>query len=64
MSNKKIKRTENDFKLDNREQRSAKRSVSISSSHEVKKKKKSGSTSKRYKANLTCVICDGDAHGN
>jgi len=63
MSNKKIKRTENDFKLDNREQRSAKRSVSINSSHEVKKKK-SGSTSKRYKALLTCVICDGDAHGN
>lgn len=26
--------------------------------------KNSGSTSKRYKALLTCVICTGDAHGN
>jgi hypothetical protein len=63
MSNKKIKRIVNNFQVDNDEQRSAKRSVSISSSHEVNKKK-SGSTSKYYKALLTCVICDGDAHGN
>jgi hypothetical protein len=63
MSNIKIKRTDNNFQGDNHEQRSAKRSVSIKSSHEVNKKK-SGSTSRRYKALLTCVICDGDAHGN
>jgi hypothetical protein len=63
MSNIKIKRTGNNFQRDNHEQRSAKRSVSIISSHEVNKKK-SKSTSRRYKALLTCVICDGDAHGN
>jgi hypothetical protein len=63
MSNKNIERIVNIFEGDNHEEPSGKRSVSISSSHEVKKKK-SGSTSKRYKALLTCVICDGDAHGN
>jgi hypothetical protein len=27
-------------------------------------KKNPGRNSKRYKALLTCVICNGDAHGN
>jgi len=63
MSNKKIKRIETNFELDNHEQRSAKRSVTISPSQQGKKKQ-SGSISKRYKANLTCAICDADAHGN
>ena len=49
--------------MENHEERLAKHSVSTNLSHEVNKKK-SGSTSKRYKALLTCVICDGDAHGN
>jgi len=63
MANKKIKRIENNSQVDNHEQRSAERSVSISSSQEVNKKT-SGSASKRYKALLTCAICDADAHGN
>jgi hypothetical protein len=63
MSNKNIKRIETDFELDNHEQRSAKCSVSISPSHQGKKKQ-SGSISKRHKANLICAICDADARGN
>ncbi len=59
MSNKKMKRTENNFQVENHEQRS----LSTHSSNEVNKKK-SGSTSKRYKLLLTCIICEGDAHGN
>jgi len=63
MANKKIKRIENNSQGDNHEQPSVERSVSISSSQEVNKKT-SGSILKRYKALLTCVVCDADAHGN
>ena len=40
---------------------SRKRSLSSTFSNESNKK---SSRSKRYKSLLTCVICDGDAHGN
>jgi len=63
MASKRIKKSENNFPVKNNEQRSTKRSLSINSSHEINKKK-SGSTSKRYRVILTCVVCNGDAHGN
>jgi len=62
MSNKNRKTSENNFQIENNKQHLRKRSLSINSSHDVNKKKP-GSTSKRYKSLLTCVICSGDAHG-
>jgi hypothetical protein len=45
------------------EQNSVKCSLSTISSHEINKQK-AGSTPKRYRLLLTCVVCNGDAHGN
>jgi hypothetical protein len=63
MASKNIKKTENNFQVENNEQSSTKRSLAINLSHEVNKKN-SISTSRHYKVLLTCDICNGDAHGN
>ncbi|CAF3352486.1 unnamed protein product [Rotaria sp. Silwood1] len=62
MSTRRTKYTENNLQIENNEQVSRKRSLSIHTSQKVNKKI-SGPTSKRYKILLTCVICNGDAHG-
>jgi hypothetical protein len=56
MSTKNTKYTENNLQI------SRKRSLSINSSDAVNKKR-SGSTSKRFRSLLTCVVCDANAHG-
>lgn len=58
-----MKSNENILQVDNNERLSKKRSLSTSTSNQVHKKT-SGSTSKRYKSLLICVVCAGDAHGN
>ncbi|CAF0791212.1 unnamed protein product [Rotaria sp. Silwood1] len=62
MSTRRTKYTEKNLQIENNEQVSRKRSLSIHTSQQVNKKI-SGPTSKRYKILLTCVICNGDAHG-
>jgi len=62
MSSKSIKRNANNIQVENDEQRPPKRLLSTNAVHELHKKQP-GSTSKRYTALLTCVICSGDAHG-
>lgn len=57
MSNKRTKNAEIN------EQRSRKRSLPINSPNEVNKKKNDG-PARRYKVLLTCLICNGAAHGN
>ena len=55
MSRRTIKRNSKYAHLANDEQRGIKHKIS---------KKQIGSVPKRCKAMLTCVICEGDAHGN
>ncbi|CAF0987812.1 unnamed protein product [Rotaria sordida] len=62
MSNRRVKHNENNLQVENNRQLSRKRSLSIHKSQRVDKKY-SGPTGKRYKALLTCVVCNGDAHG-
>ncbi|CAF3684405.1 unnamed protein product [Rotaria sordida] len=62
MSNRQVKHNENNLQVENNRQLSRKRSLSIHKSQRVDKKY-SGPTGKRYKALLTCVVCNGDAHG-
>ncbi|CAF2966021.1 unnamed protein product [Rotaria sp. Silwood2] len=62
MSNRRTKYTKNNFQVENNEQFSRKRSLSIHTSQQINKKI-SGPTSKRYKILLTCVVCNDDAHG-
>jgi hypothetical protein len=63
MSSKSIKRNANKIRVENNEQRPTKRLLSTNAVCEINKKQ-AGPPSKRYKVNLTCVICDGDARGN
>jgi hypothetical protein len=63
MLSKRIKRNVNNIRLENNEQHPTKRLLSTNAVHEVHKKQPE-STPKHYKVLLTCVICDGDAHGN
>ena len=63
MSNKEINNLEGNFQSQSDERGSIKCSLSINSSNNVIKEK-SGSTPKRYKSCLICMVCDGDAHGN
>jgi hypothetical protein len=63
MASTRIKSIKNDVHVKNNVQPSRKRSLLINSSNPVDKKKPE-TTGKRYKSLLTCVICNGDAHGN
>ncbi|CAF4085016.1 unnamed protein product, partial [Adineta steineri] len=54
--------TNNHVHLENNQRILTKRSLSTQSSTELNKTK-SGSTSKRQKSPLMCVVCDADAHG-
>jgi len=63
MSTKTIKNNANNIQVRSNRQRRTKSSLSTNAAHEVNKKQII-STSKRNKALLTCVICDGDAHGS
>ena len=62
MSNKKVNKSENSVHGANNQRETIERSLSSHSSND-KSKKKSGTTSRRYKSLLICVVCDGDAHG-
>jgi hypothetical protein len=59
MSNKE---SENRLQVKNNDHILKKRSLSINPSNDVNKNK-SEPTSKRFKPLLTCVVCNGDAHG-
>ncbi len=63
MPNKIIKKNMKICFLKDRSQYSKKRLLSMNEVHEIKKKQPE-SSSKRYKVLLTCLICEGDAHGN
>jgi ribosomal protein L44E len=63
MSNIQVRHNANNMQADKHGQRPKKRSLSTNSSHNINKNKPA-STLKRYKVLLTCVVCNGDAHGN
>ncbi len=63
MSNTQVRYNTNNMQVDKHSQPPKKRKLSTNSSYEVNKKRP-GPTSKRYKVLLTCVVCNGDAHGN
>ncbi|CAF1460863.1 unnamed protein product [Adineta steineri] len=62
MSDKKKNTSKNDLHLENDHRITTKRSLSTQLSTELNKTK-SGSTSKRQKSLLICVVCDDGAHG-
>jgi hypothetical protein len=63
MPTKRVKNNANNVQVGSNKQRRKKPSLSTNAAHEVNNNEII-STSKRFKVILTCVICNGDAHGN
>ncbi len=62
MPNKIITRNTKNGHLKDRSKYSTEQLLSTNEEHEINKKQPE-SGAKRYKVLLTCVICEGDAHG-